>query len=138
MGKREERPGRIRVAVVDDEPLIGELVREFLSPANYHVEIFLRPREALKALSTETYEIIFCDMRMPDLHGTELYTILKSVRPDLAERFVFLTGDLMCPLIEHFFAVEACPHLNKPFTSAQIKITAASFSEKFGLFQKAA
>ena len=138
IGTRNTRKPR-RVAIVDDEPLIGELVSEILLSQGDRVEVYTSPRIALKFLVTEEYDLIFCDMRMPELHGTEFYKIVKSINPEAAPRFIFLTGDSTGSLIERFLREERCPCVAKPFTRKQIESAIARIEkERYFSLPKAA
>jgi len=129
IGTRNTKESR-RVAIVDDEPLVGELMSEILLNQGYCVEIYTSPRIALKSLVTEEYDLIFCDMRMPELHGTEFYKIVKSINPEAAPRFIFLTGDPSGNLLERFLREERCPCVAKPFTRNQIESAIACIEKR--------
>lgn len=82
---------RARVLVIDDEPMIGRALVRIL--AAHDVVPFSRAHEALDALrGGETPDLLLCDIEMPELSGMALYEQIVAERPELAERFVFLTG----------------------------------------------
>jgi CheY-like chemotaxis protein len=86
------RPGRI--LVVDDEPLVTLALARLLSPT-YHVDTAGGGREALARLrSGAPYDLILCDISMPDITGLDLYEEIAGRVPELAERFVFVTGGI--------------------------------------------
>jgi len=80
-----------RVLVVDDEKLIVDMFRRVLRGHDVHGHT--NPNEALARVAAgESFDIIFCDLMMPELTGMELYRRMLSIAPGQAERVVFLSG----------------------------------------------
>ena len=104
-----------RILVVDDEPGIAEVLAEVFQLDGHMVEIVGDGEAALEKLGAERYDLILSDVRMPDLDGPALYREVERRHPDLLQRFIFLTGDVMSrkPRIPGKIAV---PCLSKPFT----------------------
>jgi CheY-like chemotaxis protein len=50
------------------------------------------------------YNLILCDLRLPELDGQALYHLLKTEVPDMHQRVIFLTGDTLNPLSIEFLA----------------------------------
>ncbi len=76
---------------------------------------------ALKALlDGAEYDLILCDLGLPDLSGEELYVQLREARPDLVARLVFMTGNvsLVGEFLEH--VPNRC--LEKPFAVEEIRM----------------
>ena len=81
----------LRVLVVDDEPVLRQLLRAYLS--GHEVECAESGRAALRCLEADSErDLILCDVMMPDLTGVDVHATVQAWRPDLAERFVFVTG----------------------------------------------
>jgi CheY-like chemotaxis protein len=78
-------------------------------------------REALDKLRTRSYDLILCDLRMPELDGPSLYRELAGERPHLQPRFIFLTGNTLSPEAKAFFDETRARHLAKPFRAAEIR-----------------
>lgn len=70
------------VLVVDDEPLILNLVKEILSIEGYQVETAGNGKEALQALQAHLFDVILTDMLMPDMTGMELVQYLRLHHPE--------------------------------------------------------
>jgi two-component system NtrC family sensor kinase len=77
--------------------------------------------EGLSALQAQTYEVILCDMRMPDLDGPGFYRELERRYPHLLPRLIFVTGDELSPEAQAFFDQVDCPRLVKPFRAAEVR-----------------
>ena len=67
--------------------------------------------EGLAAVEMGSYDVILCDMRMPHLDGPGFYRELERRHPHLVSRVIFLTGDVLSPEVEAFFARVTCPRL---------------------------
>jgi two-component system cell cycle sensor histidine kinase/response regulator CckA len=107
---------RARVLVVDDEPKVGHVVRRVLAP-DHDVTVTVCGAEALGLLRRGmTFDVILCDLMMPEMSGIELHAELRRELPHEAERMVFLTGGAFTPQTRDF--VDSLPPerlLAKPF-----------------------
>ena len=111
---------RTKVVVIDDEELVGNSIRRALR--NHDIQVFTNPIEALEVLrSSEAFDVIFCDIMMPEMSGTELYSQVQMRRPDVAERFVFITGGAFTTSARDFLARTPVLCLDKPFDVAQLR-----------------
>jgi len=68
---------RFRIAVIDDEPIVGREVKRGLSKEPYEVETFLDGESALQRLERVSFDLVLCDLRLPGLSGMD---VLKAVR----------------------------------------------------------
>lgn len=104
-----------RVLIVDDEERLAETIKMALSPP-HQVDVCTRSREVLGWLEDgRDYDVVLCDLMMPDLSGPDLYDKVKASRPELASRFVFLTGGAFTPRTRDFLHQVPNPRLEKPF-----------------------
>jgi two-component system NtrC family sensor kinase len=84
-----------RILVVEDEPVVLELLSRVLSDDGAEVTLAHDGVEALESLASNEYDLIVADLRMPNLDGRQLYERIAEQRPDMLRRFVFATGDLL-------------------------------------------
>jgi DNA-binding response OmpR family regulator len=103
------------VLVVDDEPLIAQLVAETLAAEGYEVETASNGREALGKITLRSVDLVLCDLRMPELDGVGLYRGLEKRHPDLLRRIAFVTGTTESSDYARFLEETAVPVLHKPF-----------------------
>jgi signal transduction histidine kinase len=114
----DDRPAH--VIVVDDEPLVGKSIRRALR--NHDVRVFSSGAEALHALCSEDpIDVVFCDIMMPAMSGMEVYRRAVEQRPELASRFVFMTGGAFTSDARTFIEQTDVICLEKPFELAQIR-----------------
>ena len=73
------------ILLIDDEPIVLELVTEILEGLEYDVTDFRNPQEALEAFkqSPEKFDLIITDLNMPQLKGTELAVEVRKIRSDI-------------------------------------------------------
>ncbi|MDB4943508.1 MAG: Sensory box histidine kinase/response regulator [Labilithrix sp.] len=106
---------RARVLVVDDEVAIGKALRRILS-GEHDVTLESDARVALERLDNETYDVVFCDLMMPNMSGMDFYDELSRRSPHQAQRIVFLTGGAFSPRSEEFLRGSRNVCLSKPFS----------------------
>jgi signal transduction histidine kinase/DNA-binding response OmpR family regulator len=106
---------RARVLVIDDEALIRTLVRRALS-AEHDVTTLDRAAEALERIvAGESFDIILCDLMMPQMTGMELHAELVHKHADHAKRMIFLTGGAFTPGARGFLDGLTNQRVEKPF-----------------------
>ena len=119
-----------RILVVEDERLVGMAMVHMLRAAGYGVDLAGNGQEALDKVSSNGYDLIICDIKMPIMDGQAFYDRLSRLFPDLSRRVVFCTGDLGNPNTQRF--VERCgaPVIPKPFSLCDVlDLVAATLSE---------
>lgn len=106
------RPGR--VLLIDDEPGFVRMLDRALAEAHY-VESYTKAEDALAAVERERFDVIFCDINMPEMDGPTFLARVGERSPEDAKRIVFLTGDRMAPHTAAFIARVPNVCLDKPF-----------------------
>ncbi len=79
-----------KILVVDDDPVIGKSFNRVLSGKGYAVITAANGEEALRKLSSETYDVVFTDIKMPGMSGLEVAERVKASQPWLP--VVIVTG----------------------------------------------
>lgn len=104
-----------RILMVDDEPLIVQLVVDLLTAEGYEVDTAADGLRALEQIEHGSYDLILSDLRMPGLDGFALYHELERRRPDLLGRMIFISGTTEHPEYRTFLDETRVPMLSKPF-----------------------
>jgi CheY-like chemotaxis protein len=105
---------RSRVLLVDDEPSIRAVYPEVLG-LDYDVTVAANGREGLAILAQRTdFDVIVCDLSMPDMDGPEFYEALRVRAPQLLARVLFCSGGLIPPRLREFAASVPNEFLDKP------------------------
>jgi PAS domain S-box-containing protein len=107
--------------VVDDEPEIGELLGEMLQKLGYRFEVKVSGEAAQAALLECDYDVVLCDLRMPELDGPDLYDWMAEQRPHLCARTAFITADTLNVSSHRFLARAGRPVLEKPFVPVELR-----------------
>ena len=112
---------RGRVLVVDDESTIGTVVRRMLTP-EHDVVAVTRGTDALDLVKKgERFDVILCDLMMPEMGGQEMFETLAKQSPDMAASVVFLTGGAFTPDAQAFLGRANRPRVEKPFDARQLR-----------------
>jgi two-component system NtrC family sensor kinase len=109
------------ILVIDDEPGITSALAYLLRRDGHTVETAAHGRQALAQLQKGEYDLILCDLRMPELDGPGFYRELGQQYPQLLRRVIFLTGDTLSPEARGFLEQVGVPRLNKPFRAAEVR-----------------
>jgi CheY-like chemotaxis protein len=107
--------------IVDDETGTRKALVRVFHRDGHTLDTAANGREALDKLRSRSYDLILCDLRMPELDGPSLYRTLACERPHLQQRFIFLTGDTLSPEARTFLDDTRAPYLAKPFRAAEIR-----------------
>lgn len=109
------RGERLKVLVIDDEPMIRSFVSKLLD-SHYDVTSADGVRAALSRLNQGSdYQVILCDLMMPGESGMDFFAVVRRLYPDMIERVAFITGGAVTPDTSKFLETAARPVLNKPF-----------------------
>jgi CheY-like chemotaxis protein len=112
---------RGRILVVDDDALVARSVRRVLA-TEHEVVVTIAAKEALSlCTSGEKFDLILCDLMMPDMTGMELHRELALCAPDQASRMIFLTGGAFTAAARQFLAEPHREHIEKPFDSNNLR-----------------
>jgi PAS domain S-box-containing protein len=69
----------LRILVVDDEQAVCEFLSEFLSQEGQNVKSVYSGKEAIKLLKSESFDIVLCDLVMPEVGGREVIKMLDTL-----------------------------------------------------------
>ncbi len=116
-----EQVQRAAILIVDDEPEIVEALRDIVAPLARRVDTAETGRAALQLTALYDYDLIFSDLRMPDLDGPGLHSALAIGGSDQHRRIVFMTGDVLDGRISQFLEGTGSQVLEKPFTPEEAR-----------------
>lgn len=100
---------------------MGTVLRRVFA-GSHEISVALGGRAAVTLLDAGyEFDVVLCDIMMPDLGGPEVYEIARRRRPELVERFVFITGGAVHEQNQAFLASVANRVLHKPFNLAAVR-----------------
>ena len=122
-GSDAERPtkARGRVLVIDDEAPIREMLVEILAAGDLECVQAADGSAALELLLRERFDLVFCDVRMPVMDGVRLRRRLAQARPELLERLVFMSGDVLHGAEDRHAEIRDHLFISKPFEPAEVR-----------------
>ena len=115
------RGKRGAVLVIDDEPLILKVVKSLLAP-DHEVTCEARAADALERIRRgERFDVILCDLMMPEVTGINVYESLRQIAPQQAAAMVFLTGGAFTPGAQRFLERITNTTIEKPFDGTVLR-----------------
>ena len=108
---------KLRILVVDDDAVNRQAMRLLLERDGHEVVAVENGLEAIERLgpASERFDAVVTDLQMPRLGGRALYEQLTEQRPQLADRFVFVTGDRARDETRKFLDECGQPSVMKPY-----------------------
>ncbi len=124
-----EVPGvpRLRILLIDDDDFVLSSVSRVL--VRHEVVPESDPEQAVTRATTGNFDLILCDVMMPRKTGMEVFSEVTAVRPDLAARFVFMSGGSVEPEIAAFLE-QAPARIDKPFGADELRRLVASYAQR--------
>jgi DNA-binding response OmpR family regulator len=113
-------PARARILLVDDDPMITELVVDMLGMEGYDVDTATNGIEALQKLESQRYDLIITDLHMPKLDGSGFYRELSQRKVHSLKRIIFLTGTTGVSEEHRLVQESGVPVLLKPFNVVEL------------------
>lgn len=105
---------RCRVMLIDDESKLLRILQRAL--ANNEVHSFQSGRAAVDHLRQDPrFDVILCDLLMPQMSGMQFYEHLREEFPMLVDRVIFMSGGTFTEEADRFAATCNRPMLAKPF-----------------------
>jgi CheY-like chemotaxis protein/two-component sensor histidine kinase len=128
--RESTQPARTRrgqVLIVDDDATVAKVLRRVLGE-EHDVVVLTSAREALARLtSREHFDVILCDLMMPEMTGMDLYAELANRAPERIERMVFITGGAFSASARSFLDEVPNQRLEKPFDTQNLRATVRAF-----------
>jgi CheY-like chemotaxis protein len=113
---------RLKVLLIDDEPLVLRAMERILKA--HEVTTAGSVGAALERISAGArFDVLVCDLMMPEQTGIDLYERLKASAPDLASRVVFMTGGAFTERAKRFLESVPNRQLVKPVDATVLRQT---------------
>lgn len=119
--------GRARVLVVDDEVSLAQATRRVLA-RDHDVTLCTRAQEALDLVrGGARFDVIFCDVQMPEMDGLAFVTALRGMWPEGTTRTVLVTNGVLSSRAERALADYGVVTLTKPAMPETLRKIASDF-----------
>ncbi len=105
---------RKQVLVVDDDPIFSRTIRRSLKPHDVKTCAAASEAQALLADPAYTPDLVLCDVFLPGANGNLLHARVAKQRPEVARRFVFVTGGALGKEEAEYLKASGCTTMFKP------------------------
>jgi CheY-like chemotaxis protein len=122
-----------RVLLLDDDVEVAQVFGELLTLHGYTVTVCYSARRALVCLATADFDVILTDYHMPIMNGCEFYRLATRLKPELARRIIFFTGDPFQDDTLAFLDSTANPVLTKPLDFRTVERAVAQVLQAYRL-----
>ena len=116
-----------RILVVEDEPLVREVISVYLGTDNHEVTTAVNGVDGLEKFRNGTFDIVLTDRAMPQMNGDQLASAIKKLSPVMPVILLTGFGDIMLGSGEELEGVDMV--LSKPFTMSQLRDAIAKFTD---------
>jgi CheY-like chemotaxis protein len=117
-----------RLLVIDDDALVARTLVRLLG--DHRVDVSTSGHDGLARLLAEgpSFDLVLCDLMMPDLTGMDLYEELRRRMPEVAERFVFISGGGVTERSRRFIEEHEARVLIKPLDGKELREVLARYA----------
>ena len=92
-----------------------------LTDTGYQVDVIAAANSALRRLQRDRYDVIISGITMPGMEGPAWEQAIASLDPALAERIIYIAGDVLGSSLEPFVASREGRCLPRPFDMEQLR-----------------
>lgn len=124
----------MRILIIDDERSIRNSLSEILSDEGYTVDTAEDGASGLALAEKERYDVIFCDIKMPNMEGTEVHERLRKDGVDSAVVMISGHGDIDTAV--ECIKKGAFDFIQKPLDLNRILITIKNATERTQIIQE--
>ena len=118
--KQANPPSGPRILVVEDHPLIAELIETRLRIEGLRPTKALGGAEAISRLDTEKFDLVILDIMMPDVDGYQVLAHIRNAEATRTLPVIFLTARSSPDDVERGLRMGADHYMTKPFSGADL------------------
>lgn len=112
------------ILLIEDDLPFGKMIQSFLTRNNYHVTSALNGATAIQLCKDQNFDVVLCDLRLPDTNGIDLMTQIKSNNPELP--FILMTGYADVSSAVSAIKKGASDYISKPFVPEEVLLIIAN------------
>jgi PAS domain S-box-containing protein len=122
---------RARVLVIDDEAVVGRAIKVILK-SHHDVSVVTDARDAMALLvdRKERFDVILCDLMMPQLTGMDFHAEVSRVVPEMAPKIIFMSGGAFTPRARAFLDDVPNVRITKPFDPRSLVALIGDFAQR--------
>lgn len=108
-----------RICLIEDDPIMGESLSDRFLLEGFALDWFKQGTAALTAMTSQPYDAVISDVRLPDLSGEEVFLRLQRL-PNTAPPFLFITAYATVDRAVDMLKRGACDYITKPFDIGEL------------------
>ncbi len=116
----------MNILIVDDEKIVSDFLSRVLRLEGHRPEVAGSGTQGYKMLLHKEYDMIICDVQMPNMSGIEFFDKINTQKPHYARKVIFTSGDEGNADIS--YQKTGRPYLEKPIRLQQFKKLLSEFS----------
>ena len=110
-----------KILSVEDEASIRQVCQRALASQGYQVDFAINGVAAESMLMKADYDLLLVDIKTPVMDGKQLYRYIEKRYPQLADRVIFTTGDVIGEDTQSFLERTGRPFLLKPLSPDELR-----------------
>ena len=108
-----------KIMVIDDENIVGKMIKATFERDGYTVETFLHAKPALERLKEEKFGVVITDLKMKDIDGMEVLKTIKKESP--STKVIMITAFASMDTSIEAFRKSADDFFSKPIKITELK-----------------
>ena len=112
-------PDKLRIMVLDDEPIVCKRLKPALEKLGYEVDAFTQSPEAMHQIQRISYDIIITDLKMKEIDGMQFLSEAKKLHPDT--EVIVITGFATMETAKQSLQKGVFDFIAKPFKLSEIQ-----------------
>jgi len=125
---------KTRIMVIDDENVVLKSCARILGRLGYEIDTTSDPRDGLKRVLDEFFNIVIVDLKMPDIDGMQILKSVKEARPET--EVIMITGYSTVETAVQAMKLGAADYVAKPFNPDELEVVVERAAEKQDLLQE--
>lgn len=108
-----------RIMVIDDDNIVGKVLRAVLEQEGYEIELFFNPSRALTRMKEEPFNVVITDLKMKGMNGLDLVRTIKEEHPET--KVIMVTAFASVEIVVEALRRKVDDFFAKPVRIADIK-----------------
>jgi two-component system response regulator PilR (NtrC family) len=109
------------IHVIDDEPIIHDILDQLLTSEGYEVEISASGEEALQKYESRNFDLVLLDLMMPGMSGLDVLRALRKIQPQAV--IIIITAYASVESAIEAMKIGAFDYVQKPFKHEELLLT---------------
>jgi signal transduction histidine kinase len=109
-----------KILIIEDDDLVRKLLFHVLTSEGFLVHVATNGVEGVAKAKLDDFELIICDVEMPDMNGYEVLSRLRSEERTATIPFIFLSARTSQEDVRYAMSMGADDYLFKPFTKKEL------------------